>query len=93
MTTLGELDLSMLAATGTSAYDSPNSVSVSQLSEDAPRCGREDPDQCQIQITVTDFQTGSQTGKADVVNLEGVNGKKNPEGANSMNKYEYFCSS
>ena len=29
-----------------------------------------------IQIIVTDFQTASQTAKADVVNLNGANGKK-----------------
>ena len=29
-----------------------------------------------IQLTVTDFQTASQTAKADVVNLEGAKGKK-----------------
>ena len=29
-----------------------------------------------IQIIVTDFQTASQTAKADVVNLEGAKGKK-----------------
>jgi len=29
-----------------------------------------------IQIIVTDFQTASQTAKADVVNLEGANSKK-----------------